>query len=250
MPADHTTCAVRPDAASDAGFTLLEVLVAIFIFSVVAATIYGSFNAVASKNHAITRGMDVYETAQTALNRMAMDLKTIHLDLRPLHKKPEFSDPPDPYRFVGEEHFAGTQSFPRLRFASTSHLPMGEDRLNGIAEIIYYVENRGEAGEVDYVLKRADHIYPYDQTDQKHQTGREMFEESESDPVLCESVSEFRMTYHDQGGEAHDQWDSESDFYKYGTPRAVDIELKLERQSQVYSFRTRVELPVFREEIK
>ncbi len=231
-------------ANPQAGFTLLEVLIAIFIFAVVAATIYGSFNAVASKNHAITRGMDVYESAQTALNRMTMDLKTLYIELPPMFKKPDYNAPPDPYRFVGEEQFVGTQSFPRLRFASASHLPMGDERQKGIAEIIYYVENRGEGGEPDYVLKRADHIYPYDQKE------KERFEDSELDPVLCESVSEIKITYYDPAGEAQEQWDSQSDFIKYATPRAVEIELTLKQQSETYTFRTRVALPVYREEIK
>lgn len=241
---DNIQKRTRPDLNPDAGFTLLEVLIAIFIFGVVAATIYGSFNAVASKNHAITQGMDVYQTAQIALNRMSMDLKTLYIDMPPIFKIPDYNDPPDPYRFVGKMEFVGTKSFPRLRFASVSHLPMGSDRQNGIAEIVYYIEDRGEGGEPDYVLKRADHIYPYDQKEKAR------FEDAPSDPILCESVSEFKLTYYDQDGETHEQWDSDDDFYKYATPKAVDIVLKLKRQSETYTFHTRVSLPIYREEKK
>jgi general secretion pathway protein J len=223
------------------GFTLLEILIAITIFSVLITTIYSSLNAVLSRNDAIIYGADIQEKARACLNRMVMDLTSVYVDLPPLYKQPETISKPDPYRFVAEKTTVGTKYYQKIRFASMAHLPMTGNSGSGIAEIVYYVmENKDK--DVNPVLRRFDRVYPFFEDDK--------FEERESDPILCEDVEELVFTYYDQDGEPHEEWNSESDFYKYATPKSIGIQLKIKKKSEEYVFNTQIELPVYREKPK
>jgi len=224
-----------------AGFTLLEILLAIFIFAIVMSTIFGTFNAVVSRTDAIKNGMDGYEMARTCLNRITQDLTTVYVDQKPLYAPPDVDDKPDPYRFLGKETSAGNKSFSWLRFAATDHLSLNGKAETGIAEIVYYVKEQGDP-ESEFVLKRADTAYPYDEDYE--------FEEKESDPVLCEGIEEFSLVYIDAEGNELETWDSDADIFKYASPRAVFVKLKIKNQESVYAFETKIILPVFREKFE
>jgi general secretion pathway protein J len=225
-------------AVNNTGFTLMEILIAIFIFSIVMTTIFGTFNGVISRTEAIKKGMGGFEMAQTCLNRIASDLNAIYIEQKPLYHPPDFDDPPDPYRVFGKETFSGNKNFTQLRFASTDHLPMTKNIENGIAEIVYYVVEQGYP-ESEFVLKRSDVLYPNDED--------YVFEEKESDPVLCEDIEEFTVTFFDKDGNEYEKWDSDSDFLKYATPNALKIKLKIKNNDGSYYFDTKIALPVFRE---
>ncbi len=224
-------------AIKNSGFTLLEILIAIFIFAIVMSTIFGTFNGVISRTDAIKNGMGGYEMARTCLNRISSDLNAIYVEQKPLYSPPDFDDPPDPYRVVGKETFAGNKNFSQLRFASSDHLPMTTNAEKGIAEIVYYVVEQGYP-ESEYVLKRSDVVYPYDEDYE--------FEEKDSDPVLCEDIDEFSILYFDKDENEYEKWDSESDFLKYATPYALKIKLKIISPDGSYTFDTKIALPVFR----
>jgi general secretion pathway protein J len=228
-------------AVRQGGFTLLEILLAIFIFAVVMSTIFGTFNAVVSRTDAIKNGMGGYEMARTCLNRIAEDLTTVYVDRKPLYAPRDFDDGPDPYRFFGKETFEGNKSFSWLRFAATDHLSLNGGQETGIAEIVYYVKEEGYPESV-FVLKRADTAYPYDEDYE--------FEEKESDPVLCEDIEEFSLVYIDQEGNELETWDSDADLSKYASPRAVFVKLKIKNNESVYGFETKIVLPVFREKFE
>lgn len=108
---------------SSAGFTLLEILIAIFIFAIIVTTIFGSYRSVFSDTDAINKDMTAYAMARNCLNRMIIDLQSVHLHLPPDYAPPDFDDPPDPFRIVGETSDIKGSGFPRLRFASLAHLP-------------------------------------------------------------------------------------------------------------------------------
>jgi len=217
----------------DAGFTLLEILIAIFIFAVIVTTLFGSYNLVFSNVKNIHEGMDVYEMAKNCLNRMILDLESVHVSRSSGYKPPEFDEAPDPYRIVGDSSYSGDRRFSKLRFTSLAHLPLEKHDRGGIAEIVYYVQADDARG---YVLKRADTLYPY-----------EPFEEKGIDPVLCEGVKSLSFTYYDHEGREHELWDSDSDEYGYATPRAIRIRLEVGDESSAKLFETMVTIPVSRE---
>ncbi len=231
----------KPFVLSDQlGFTLLEILVAIFIFAIVMTTIYASFNAVISRNEAIEQGRGIYEMARNCLNRMASDLMALYIDLPPQYEPPDFDDPENPYRFTGSEEGVGSETFSRLRFAADAHLPMAGDQATGLAEIEYYVERRYEPEE-EYVLHRSDTSFPYE---------IESFPADElPDPVICKGVRAFNLTFFDAAGETREEWDSEANMGNYATPRAVGIKLEVSDGKTSHAFHTTVTLPVYREEL-
>lgn len=227
------------------GFTLFEVLIAMFIFGVVVTTVFGSYRTVFSSVDALQERIDLNEAATVCFNRLAADLRSAYVARGPAYEKPGFDDPPDPYRFVLAPVYEAGGNFPRLRFTSFAHLPMGAagaDRRTGIAEIVYYVESEGNFGDAEEarVLKRGDRLPPYP----------EDFEAMDADPVLCEDVRSMEMILLDGEGEEHESWDSEATEQERATPRAVKVVLELGRENISLFFETVIEIPVYRDTVE
>jgi general secretion pathway protein J len=223
-------CSVRGPAR---GFTLLEIMVAIFIFAVVITTIFGSFRAVFSSSDAVGGDVAVFQQARTCLGRMATDLAALQVTHYPRYKAPEFNDDQDPYRLVGDVTDLAGESFGRLRFASLAHLGLNRDPRKGVCRIVYYVQ---EKEDDTLVLRRADHLYPFPE-----------FEESEDDPILCNRMLALEFSYLDAEGEMNDRWDSESADTDYATPRAIGVNLTVGTPDRPKQFITRIPLHAFRE---
>jgi len=232
LPAIRSCHRVFASRFADRGFTLLEIMVAIFIFAIIVTTIFTSYTSLLSGNETSDQGTASYEMAKNCLNQMIVDLESIHLTLPPGYSPPVLGEPPELYRIVGEIFDIQGVSFPRLRFTSMAHISFGGKTERGIAEIVYYVQASGDG---NYVLKRADNLYPY-----------ETFEEKAGDPVLCTDVKSLTFKYYDQDGTAYDLWDSDDEDFGYSTPKAIDINLELAESSNSLWFKTMVKLPVYR----
>jgi general secretion pathway protein J len=175
----------------------------------------------------------VFESVRTCLERMAADLEDLVISDYPRYTKPEFNDPADDYRIVGDSTDLAGTSFGRLRFASLAHLPLNGDRRQGVCRIVYYVD---EGLEGALVLRRADHLYPFPD-----------FEESADDPILCDTILKLEFEYVDAEGEMSDNWDSESADHDYATPQLVAIRLTVGDETRPMTFSTRVSLHVQRQ---
>ncbi len=221
-----------PQLAS--GFTLMEILLAFLILAIVVSTILGSFNAVFSTTDTLENSGNYYEVAKNCLNRMSLDLSALYVTQPPFYKKPEFDDPPDPYRLVGSN--ADGIGLANLRFTSSAHIPFDDSNRGGIAEIVYYVQTKTDGQQV---LKRADHLFPYPP-----------FEEKGSDPVLCQHVKSLAFKYYNIEGEESEAWDSDTDDYDHATPTAVGIQLEIGNESDSYTFETTVRLAVHRKKLE
>ncbi len=219
------------------GFTLLELLVAILLFSILASTLFVSYRTLFMGTRDFENGRIHYEMAQTCLSRIAKDLRALHINLPPQYTKPGMASPPGDYRVVGEQASTGSADFSRLRFTALAHLPPGgSPRRSGIAEIRYYVHTDRDGTTV---LRRSDNLFPYPS-----------FEEKMADPVLCEDIRSFTLRYYDESNEEHETWDSESADYKYAAPSGIEIELEVGNENTSRMFRTRIALPVVRKGIK
>lgn len=217
----------------ESGFTLLEIMVAIFIFAIVITTIFASYNSLFSGNETIDQSIVSYEMGENCLKQMITDLKSIYVVLPPEYTPPDLGDSHDLYRIVGDAVDIGGTEFPQLRFTSLSHVSFRGKLQHGIAEIVYYVQ---ETDDGHFLLKRADHLYPYPP-----------FEKKASDPILCKDVKALLFRYYDKNGEEYDLWNSDAQGSGYSTPRAVSIRLELISDSQILQFETMVTIPVFRE---
>lgn len=225
------------------GFTLLEILVAISIFAIVATMIYSSFNAVLSKNEAIKENTAVFEMANNTLHRMSMDLKGTFVEQYPEYQVPDINDPPDPYRFHVEEAHVGGRKAATLSFVSSEHLPISSIGISGLARIRYYAEPSDNARDDTFVIKRSDTAFPYDiDLTRRHETDR--------DPVICKNVESFVLTLVDMDGQLHPTWDSDSERHQFSSPRAVILEIVIATENGRHEFTTRVDIPVYREKLE
>jgi general secretion pathway protein J len=214
------------------GFTLLEIMVAMFVFALLITTVFGSFRMVFSSTDAVGGDLAIYSSARTCLDRMAVDLLALKIMDYPRYKKPEFNDSEDPFRLLGETSEVDGIDFGRLTFTSLAHLPINGDQRQGVARIVYYAhQGPGET----FVLRRADHLFPFPD-----------FEESDNDPILCENLQALEFGYLDAEGESTDRWDSESADNEYTTPRGIEIRLTVGQPSRTKLFSTRIPLYVQR----
>lgn len=211
-------------------------MVAIFIFALVITMVFGSFRAVFSSADAVGGDIAIFETARSGLGRMAIDLAALHLTQHPRYRKPEFNDPEDPYRLVGDTIEISGGSFSRLRFASRAHLQINQDPRQGVCRIVYYAHQRTDES---LVLRRADDLYPFPE-----------FEESEDDPILCDHLLGIEFGYVDAEGASSDRWDSESEETEYATPRLIEVRLTVGTPSRPKTFTTRIPLYVYRDAIE
>ncbi len=210
----------------------MEILLAFLILGIVVTTILASFNAVFSTTDTLKNSSQYFNMAKNCLNRMTLDLEALYVQQQPLYKPPDFDDPPDPYRIEGSTTDVGGTSFATIRFTSSAHIPLEKSKRGGIAEIIYYVQAKNEG---QLVLKRADHLYPYPE-----------FEEKGGDPALCNNLKSLEFKYIDADGSESDEWDSDSDDYGYATPAAVRIQLEVGNETTSYDFETTIRLAVQR----
>ena len=208
-------------------------MVAIFILAVVITTVFGSFRTVFSSADAVGGDVAIFESARTCLGRMAVDLAALQVSHHPRYSEPEFNDPQDPYRLVGDATEVSGNSFGRLRFASVAHLPLNRDPRNGVCRIVYYVHPKSDN---NLVLRRADHLYPFPD-----------FEENEDDPILCDRILAFAIGYLDADGDMNEIWDSESADDDFATPRAIEVRLTVGTPDRPQTFTTRIPLYAFRE---
>jgi len=223
---------MRVVSGDQSGFTVAEILIAIFIFAVIVTTVFGSYRATSKQVQIVSRNRQLVETGRNCLDRMTRDLIAIWVAQPPEYTPPRFNTPPDPYRIVGALDSVGDRTTTRLRFTSFEHLPIRPSRSFGVARIVYYIrpdENN------QYHLYRADQLYPY-----------EPFEANPADPVLCTHVRSFTVTFYDDSGRSSETWDSESESIDFSTPAAVGIRLELGDDRDAQVFNTRVTLSVRR----
>ena len=207
------------------GFTLLEILVALFIFSAVVTALFTAHRALFLNTGQFESSLSRHAMAQACLIRMVQDLGALHMQLPPRYTRPDFNDPPNEDRIAGDR-------VDRLRFTSLAHVPLDQSRRGGLAEIRYYVHS-GDGGKP--VLRRSDALYPYPP-----------FEEKDTDPVLCEDIKQLTFTYYDEAGDVFDSWDSDSPDFKYAGPVAIGIALEIGDEHSSTRFETRVALPMAR----
>ena len=224
---------MKTSAMDRRGFTLIEILTAIFILAIVVSLVLSAFEGIFANADHINTGSDLFEMGTACLDRISADLKATYVLQYPRYAPPDpMDDKTEIYRVEGETRDAGGHTFAWLRFTSMAHLPLSHDAREGIAEIVYYVQKTGEDA---FVIRRADKLYPYPE-----------FEEHDTDPVLCEKIREFSLTYYDAQDREYEEWNSQADDTEYGTPRAIGVKLVLGDDSAAYTFSTRITLPVYR----
>ncbi len=222
------------------GFTLVEVLVALAIFSGLMLTLFSSFNAFMSSSEMIRDRQDNGQTLGPGLNVMISDLEQVFILQPPQFQNPEKNDAAEEqkqFQFLAEQDQAEGRTVSTISFASLSPvqfaLPQGMSP--GIARITYYVHAHGERLN----LHRADQpAFLFDE---------EWEADPCKDPVLIRDIQGFDLVFFDIEGEEHEGWDSLDEENGFALPARVDIRITLGKEEDKKEIRATVSLSVNRE---
>jgi prepilin-type N-terminal cleavage/methylation domain-containing protein len=190
--------------SANAGFTLLEVLLAFTLFAVLAVILYGAFSV---GHRAVEKTQNVFDANQKF--RSAIDLLGSYVR----SSLPYRSSPQDPEIF-----YAGEET--QVEFVSSFSLSHGG---RGIAKIRIYAENAEGDGQI---IKLQEQVpVRLKQENDAHAISNTL--------VLRERVSGFRLGYLDARDEKEnwrERWDK--DEHK-GMPRAVRLSYRNENGREV-----------------
>lgn len=117
---------------TDRGFTLIEVLVAVFIGSIVLTILYASFFQVMKAKERVEQELELYHESRVVMSKMTTDIATA------FERGIVTSDSQDSvYRY-----FEGSKegNFSTLTFTSLSRTPTPDARESDQTEISYFVE--------------------------------------------------------------------------------------------------------------
>ena len=219
------------------GFTLIEILIAIFILATVLTTVYaaytGTFRIVRDAKY--TDG--IYSMARGAMKRMTEDLES---SCR--HR--------DSFRFTSGKAETEKGEFTELSFLSSAHLNFpvcvprtgrDDERSSGIVVISYFVVEDDEKDS--YTLKRKDELYRDKAEEEEEEVSRE------GGYILCEGLQSLIYKFYDSKGEEYDSWDSHSDLesQKDKAPSVVSIHMDFinpDDRDRPYMFMIKVFLPM------
>jgi len=214
------------------GFTLLEMLVAMTVFSIIVLTLFSTFRTFLSSSDLVNREIRRQERFQQGLQVITADLEQIFLPRLPRYHPPDFNETLDRFRFTATETRVDGQVFPQLQFASLNQLDLGPGYIHGVGRISYYIHGNGNR----YDLHRSDRTFLTD-----HEP------DPCTDPILIRDIRSFSLTFTDRQGNQHATWDSESRFFEYTVPAWITIDIMTAAEGDRAPVTTAVSIPVIRQ---
>lgn len=215
------------------GFTLLEILMAMFIVGLIMTTVYTSYTGALRNINAAENAMDNYQKARVTFERIIEDLELAYLipDLSVSMTNEEY---PGFRGFIGRDMEINGKAGDNLRFNSEAHIFFGPNKGPVGTTITYYVEESDD-GE-DLILFRSETL-----------EFEKLFGEQKGF-VLCDDLHSIDFVYTDINGKIYDNWDSTDETVnKNRMPVMVSITLEFRhRDGSEYPdrFTTSVSLPM------
>lgn len=205
------------------GFTLIEILIAIFILAIVLSTVYASYTGTFRIVRDTEYGDDIYSMARSTMEKMITDLEAVC----------KYSDS---FRFISFRNEFFQREFMNLSFLSSAHLNLDDENLSGIADISYDVEEDSEKD--GYIIVRRDEL---------NKNREEEPEKRGKGYILCDRLQSLTYKFYDSKGQEYDMWDSGSDAQKDKAPSVVAVYLDFinpDKEDSPYKFMTKIFLPV------
>jgi general secretion pathway protein J len=203
-------CQIHTFNISKAGFTLLEIVIAIAILAVVFTSLYSAYSSTLDTTEAVESERDVGQAARLGLMRIAEDLASVY------YQAVEGDAEDRPYSFEGSDTGALDQGGKVLEITTGGSLDFNlvfpSLRINRVS----YVLEPQPDNERYYKLVRRE--VPFVGLAEE---GEEMVIE------VAEGVEELSLTYFDEDGQELSQWDSEAVESQGLLPRLVLIRLQL-----------------------
>lgn len=189
------------------GFTLVEILVAISIGTILLTTIYGVFSSVSGARDRLETIGEEYHQARVLYDRLASEVRSGY-----------FNSGNKQTRLVGGSN---TQGHPFLEFSTTLSTPLFGGRAGGISLVRY------EQLEMEREIRLYRNEWPLLRT------------QSEQDPqLLITGLKTFALRYYN-GSDWQEEWDSQ----QIGAlPKMIELTVEVELDDQVHSFLSTIEL--------
>jgi prepilin-type N-terminal cleavage/methylation domain-containing protein len=196
---------------SGAGFTLIEVMVAITILAIIMSFIYTTFTAtLEAKSYAENRA-ELYQTGWQILNRITRELEAAYLVKKVENEEEPFWEPPTD--FVGKEGWHEGRRMDTLTFTTLAHRDLSSLWRSFAAQKEEEPDsNESEHAAISYFCQvedaASDNVILY------HRENPAMM----NDPLaegggifeMAEGVREFRLRYYDEvDKEWKDSWEWE-----------------------------------------
>lgn len=201
------------------GFTLMEILVALFLFATVVAILSGGFNRVFADIEALTARDRLDRSAAACLEIMCADLHGLYY---PLDAGKDA--PPEGLVCRPEDERQG----PLLQLTSFNHYDAVAAGHPGLVRISYYLEPE-QAPLTGFRLMRAERNF-----------AREPFQPVAADAVLCRQLTAITITLLDRDGGEYDTWGLEDGSDAADMPRSVRIVLDLKRDDRFGRYQTQL----------
>ncbi len=195
----------------EAGFTLLEILVAVTITSLLLFTVYGVFTSVSTAKQRLEAGGESQHQARILLDRLGREVHSTYF---------KQSDPR--CRFLGG---VDDEGIPFLELTTTAVTPHGGNKA-GLAILRYELRPDEETGEGKKVLMRQE--YP-------------VFTQAGSLPPAYRMATVFedlRFRFHD-GNQWQDQWNANPG----GVPGMLEVSVTVLRDGRPEVFTTAFQVP-------
>lgn len=219
-----------------AGFTLIEIVIAVVIFSIIMTALFATFRAFLQTSEQVKQTLAQTDQFRPVFNRISQDLESIFILQQPRYKKPGFDSDPDPYRLTGYEQTLaqGTVSF--LFFASAAHAALNGGAGAGIARVMYYIKDNDNDR---YDLYRSDTFKPFSDSPGAC-----------SDPILCRDILGFDITYYNAENESYSSWDTEDENSSYTFPARIGFTITHGKSENPETYEFSVALLTQREPIE
>lgn len=207
------------------GFTLIEILLTIFILGLVLSTVWASYSGTLTLVKELEYENDVYKMSRTTMDRIIRDLSSV----QPVGGA---------FKFQAKKDYFGNREFHWLSFSSAAHLDFSEKEIGGGSSMIgYFIEEASGGGS--FSLRRSD---LRDTNASREKIKSQSF-------LICRNIQSFTFKFYDSSGREYDDWDSTSSRQEKQnkTPSAIKIELSIANvvdKEKPYKFMTKIYLPV------
>lgn len=195
--------------AGQHGFTLAEILIAVFILSIVMATILGTFTGVISSSREAETRSELYQTGRALMDLITTDIRCLF---------PQTTAAGNTF-FRGETVSPAGVESSSMSFVTTNTLTMGKTRDPFLSAVTYRLE-KDQNGSGSVLWRRAESpaTPPFDEG------GREV--------PICRIVEKFHLEFMSEGAIRKDLIDI--------LPEAVKVELVLNLDGHRETFLTMV----------
>jgi len=212
------------------GFTLLEIIVALFIFAVIASVLFQAYTGTYRNIDAAETQAEIYEMARTTMIRIVEDLESTYIP----KDSNDSEDSENTATFTGQRDFIEGRRADRIRFFSKSHIDISNSLIEG-----------GDAKIAYYPLLKEDESISLYRSDTPGNL--EWPEENTKGWIICEGLYSIGFTYTDKIGDTYDDWDASVSNSTNKLPSIIHIRLDFidkEDPETPITFSTAVAMPL------